>query len=220
MEAADSGFVRLRTQIPAIQRLVRIVAALPLHQFMSLNQAFAEAKSRLGSGDLTAHDLTQHARGRRLTVAARRILPDGTEQVLIFRSAYWRYFAILPPSSDFGAVRVRGRTILPGTWYCFVGRRRFDQLYSTAPPSVSTVQKPPSTPQLTDVQIEKWINDVSRPRAHREIRRFAVEEFDDWRSVSTAAIIKAARDSAEFKKRVRSFPSENTFNRALDRKRS
>lgn len=158
MEAADNGFVGLWTQIPAIQRLVRIVAALPPHQFMPLDQAFAKAKSYLGSSDLAARDLTQHARGRRLTVAARRIFPDGTEQVLILRRAYWRYFAILPPSSDSGMVRVRGRIILPGVWYCFVGRRRFDRLYSTAPPSVPAVQKPTAR----QVAAIEWITREAR----------------------------------------------------------
>jgi hypothetical protein len=112
---------------------VRIVAALPLHQFMSLNHAFAKAKDCLGSGDLAARDLRQHARDRRLTIAARRILPDDTEQVLIFRSVYWRYFEIWPPSPEFPeVVRVRGPITFRGAWYCFVGSRRFKQLYSTA----------------------------------------------------------------------------------------
>jgi predicted RNA polymerase sigma factor len=110
---------------------VRIVAALPLHQFMSLNHAFAKAKDCLGSGDLAARDLRQHARDRRLTIAARRIFPDGTEQVLIFRSAYWQYFEIWPPY-DSKVVHVRGPITFPGAWYCFVGRRRFDRLYSTS----------------------------------------------------------------------------------------
>jgi hypothetical protein len=134
MEAADSAeFVGFRTPTPALHRLVRIVAALPLHQFMSLNHAFAKAKDCLGSGDLAARDLRQHARDRRLTIAARRIFPDGTEQVLIFRSAFWRYFEIWPPySSDSEVVPVRGPITFPGAWYCFVGRRRFCRLYSLA----------------------------------------------------------------------------------------
>lgn len=91
---------------------------------------------------------------------------------------------------------------------------------SPSQPVASEPEPQPSTPQLTDAQIEEWVNDASVPRAWREIRRFAVKEFGDWKSVSTTAIIKAARDSAEFKKRVRPFPSENTFNRALGRKKS
>jgi hypothetical protein len=81
--------------------------------------------------------------------------------------------------------------------------------------------KTQSPAQPTEDQIEKWVNDESVSRTQREIRRFVVKEFGrDWRSVSTATIIKAARESTEFKKRVHPFPSENTFNRALERKES
>jgi len=88
-------------------------------------------------------------------------------------------------------------------------------------PTSQTQAKAQSPSQLTEDQIEKWINDESVPRTHREIRRFVVKEFGrDWSSVSTASIIKAARESTEFKKRVHPFRSENTFNRALERKGS
>ena len=154
MEAADSAeFVGFRAQTPAIQRLVRIVAALPLHQFMPLNDAFVRAKNCLGAGGIAAHDLTQRARNRRLTIAARRILPDGTEQVFFFRTRFWQYFAIetTHPSPDVRlevAIVRRQGLIWPaalgsGRWYFFVGRRRFDRCYSTAVPSRPALQKPP-----------------------------------------------------------------------------
>jgi hypothetical protein len=158
-EAADSAeFVGYGTPTLTIHQLVRIVAALPLHQFMSLNHAFAKAKDCLGSGDLAARDLRQHARNRRLTIAARGVFPDDTEQALIFRSAFWRYFEIWPPyPSDSEAVRVRGAITLPGAWYCFVGRRRFDLLYSTADdrraarePALGTPSIPQSNNRLAE----------------------------------------------------------------------
>src|SRR5262245_10712721 len=114
---------------------------------MPLNHAFVQAKNCLGSGDLAAHDFWQRARDRQLTVAARRISPDGTEQVFLFRARFWQYFDMLPPDSIRPEiVRVRRACerapLLTGKWYCFVGRRRFEQLYSTAAPSKPAVQAP------------------------------------------------------------------------------
>src|SRR5215471_2294543 len=85
-EAADSAqFVGAATI--TLRQLMRPVAALPLHQFMPLSDAFAQAKNRLGlwSDDLAVGELWQYARHGRLTVAARRILPDRTEQAFILK---------------------------------------------------------------------------------------------------------------------------------------
>src|SRR5262249_22599389 len=84
----------------------------------------------------------------------RQILPDGTEQVFIFRSAFWQYFDMLPPDSIRPEIvrvrRARERApLLTGKWYCFVGRWRFDRLYSTAVPSKPTAQAPASSILLT-----------------------------------------------------------------------
>jgi len=69
---------------------------------------------------------------------------------------------------------------------------------SPSRPVAPGTEPQPSTLQLTDAQIEEWVNDPSVPRTQREIRRFVVKEFGrDWRSVSTATIIKAARESTE-----------------------
>jgi hypothetical protein len=77
-------------------------------------------------------------------------LPDGTEQVVIFRSKFWQYFAILPPDSIRPkVVRVRGGALLTGEWYFFVGCRRFERLYSTAAPSKPAAQAPAPSTSLT-----------------------------------------------------------------------
>src|SRR5262249_15352659 len=99
VEGADSAQLVGAVTI-TLRQLVRVVKALPLHRFMPLNDAFAQAKSCLGAGGIAAHDLVRRAQNRQLTVAARRIFSDGTEQVLIFRSVYWQYFTILPPYRD------------------------------------------------------------------------------------------------------------------------
>jgi hypothetical protein len=134
-------------QAITLQQLVRPVALLPLDKFLPLDDAFAQASSRLGAASgLTARDLWQHARNRRLTVAARRILPDGTERVFIFRSAFWQHFVFrLSPDAVHSQVRLRGALeaiLVPGPWHLFVGRRRFDRLYPTAAPSGSAAPAP------------------------------------------------------------------------------
>ena len=132
----------------AIERLARLVATLSLHHFVPLNDAFAQAKNHLGSYSLAAHDFTQHARARRLTLAVRVIWPDRTEQAFILRSTFWRWHEIYnglrsgadPPQRDWATVRqVRGNPAsMLGQWYVFVGRRRFERLYSVSTPSKST----------------------------------------------------------------------------------
>jgi hypothetical protein len=129
---------------------MRIVADLPPHQFMPLSDALAQAKSCLGSSDLALRKLRQDARRRRLTIAAWRILPDGTEQVLLFRAAFFQYFAILSPDSIRPIASVRGPvSLVGGRWYYFVGRRRFERLYSTAAPSKPAAQAPAPSTSLT-----------------------------------------------------------------------
>jgi hypothetical protein len=136
---------RARCTIVAIEALARPVAALPLHHFVPLNDALERAKGPLGSYSLAARDLTQHARGRRLTLGVRIIWPDGTEQVFILRRAFWRWYAIYEThrrvgdfQQEYWAIvrQVCGKsTTLLGTWHLFVGRRRLDRVFSTAAPS-------------------------------------------------------------------------------------
>jgi hypothetical protein len=125
-------------------RLAREVAALPPYLFMPLNEAVARAADRLGSSSLAGRDLTQHARARRLTVAMRWIWPDGREQMFILRSRFWQWYAICArdPAPEIGrqeSVSVLGapgnRVPLRGQGHGFVGRRRFERLYSATPPS-------------------------------------------------------------------------------------
>jgi hypothetical protein len=126
----------------AIEQLARAVVALPLRQFMPLNEAFARAKDLLGSYRLAGYDLTQHARARRLTLAVRVIWPDRTEQIFILRPTFCRWHEI-EESIKPGLARVCGYYPLVGQWHFFIGRRRFDRLYSTAVPSKPAVQEPP-----------------------------------------------------------------------------
>lgn len=113
-----------------LRQLVRIVAALPLHEFMPLNDAFVQAKNSLGSGELAARDLTKDARAKRLTVAARWVEPNGIEQAGILRSAFWQYYKIVS-SFPFDVNRLEGASVrgppLAGRWYFFVSRRRQSQ---------------------------------------------------------------------------------------------
>jgi len=119
---------------------------------MPLNDAFAQTKDCLGSYQLAARDLTEDARARRLTLAVRVIWPDHTEQAFILRPAFWRWYEIydaIRPSVDDAISSQRGwatvrevrenRASRVGRWYFFVGRRRFDRLYSTAAPSKSVL---------------------------------------------------------------------------------
>jgi hypothetical protein len=149
----------------AIGQLARPVAALPLHHFVPLNDAFTRAKDRLGSYSLAAHDFTQYARARRLTLAVRVIWPDHTEQAFILRPTFWRWYEIydgIRPSVD-GAIpsqrgwatvrQARGDpTSLLGRWHFFVGRRRFDRLYSGAAPSKLAAQELPRERQPEGAQ--------------------------------------------------------------------
>jgi hypothetical protein len=116
---------------------VRLVAALPLDKFMPLIDAFVQAENRLGSGELAAHDLTDHARAGRLTVAARWVERGGLKQAGVLRSAFWQSFKIWPDRLE--RVCVRG-PLLAGHWTWFVGRRRFDRLYSIAVSSTPVAQ--------------------------------------------------------------------------------
>jgi hypothetical protein len=140
---------RARPKHLDLHRLVRPIAVLPLHLVMTLNEAFAQAKSRLGADSLAAHELSQHALGGRLIIAARWIWRDGTEGALIFRTAFWQYFRISSYAEGACVEAQKGafpydRPLLSGQWYFFVGRNRFDRRYSTATvPSESTAPSKP-----------------------------------------------------------------------------
>jgi len=186
-----------RIETIAIRQLARIVAALPPHQFMPLNDALAQAKSCLGSYRLAAHDLTRYACAKRLTLAVRVIWPDGTEQSFILRSVFWRWHVImLPDSTRLDVAGVRGPVPLAGYWYFFVGRRRFERLFSTTTPSKPVAQKPPPEPEewLILIQAEfarvprkkrsAWVRDTAFPRMQRELRDKA--PWDTWQSLKRA----------------------------------
>jgi hypothetical protein len=149
-----------------LAQLVRVIAALPLHRFISLNDALSKAKSRLGSGDLAARDLWQHAKARRLTIAARRIRYDGTEEVLILRSRFWQYFVItrtvrfqdpVSMTGAYDAAWVRGPSALPGRWYLFVDHRQLDKLYYSRSPQ----QKKPTAASQDEADDETKISPVA-----------------------------------------------------------
>ena len=174
---------RSRCTIVAIEQLARLVAALPLQHFLPLHSAFAQAKDRLGSYSLAARDLTQYARARRLTVAVRVIWPDGTEQAFILRSVFWRWYGIFDSRSGTATVRqVCGNsTTRLGDWHLFVGRRRFERLYSVSAPSKPTPKKPPPDPeqwlapmrakfaQLPSGRKSAWVRDKAFPQMRQEL---------------------------------------------------
>jgi hypothetical protein len=177
----------------AIGRLARAVAALPPRQFMPLNEALARAKDLLGSWLSAAHDLTQHARAAgRLITAVRVIWPDRTEQVFLLRRAFWQWHEIFDSSLNPGLARVHGHHALPGQWHFFVGRRRFDRLYSTAAPSKPVTRKRPEPEQWLIPMREKffevppkrraaWVRDVAYPQMRRELGEGA--PWETWETL-------------------------------------
>jgi len=182
-----------RSKTVAIPKLARMVAALPSRHFIPLNAALDRAKDCLGLHSLAARDLTQHAHVGRLTVAVRLIWPWGTEWSFILRPVFWqwhdiedgpRFWESLP---DERAARVVGPIKLIGNWHFFVGRKRFDRLYSTAAsptPSAKPTLKAPSPPPdpkkwLIPMQVEfarvptrrraAWIREKAFPQMQREL---------------------------------------------------
>jgi hypothetical protein len=153
-------------------QLVRVIATLPVHRFISLNDAFSLAKSRLGSGDLAAIDLTQHAKAGHLMIAAWNIRHDGTEQFLILRSRFWQYFGIERSLNFFeacgDAASVRGSSALPGRWYFFADRRQLDQFYSATSPQrgkrAATVAFPPQASTASQDETDDETEGKIRPK--------------------------------------------------------
>jgi hypothetical protein len=154
---------------------------LPLHHFVPLNDAFAQAKDRLGSYQLAAHDLTQHVRARRLTLAVRVIWPDGTEQVFILRPTFWRWYAIYngfrsadPPQRGWATVRQMcgNPTSMLGQWHFFVGRRRFERLYSVSTPSKPTPKARSGGPSVASRKIPEQPPSTAKKFVPYAVRRW------------------------------------------------
>jgi hypothetical protein len=169
-----------------LRQLVRIVAALPLHEFTTLNDAFVQEKNHWGSGELAARELTKHARARRLTVAARWVERGGIEHVGILRSAFWRYYKIVS-AFPFEINRPEGTSVLgpplAGRWYFFVGRRRLDRLHSTPAPSKPVAQRPspkqsqPQDDRRLTLLPEKLQFEAPRKRRPEEAMRWLAEKM-------------------------------------------
>lgn len=104
-------------------------------------------------------------------------------------------------------------------------RKRYDD-YLNAPQRVIIVSAPAKPASAAQTELSEDLkkkllgeDDPTLTRIHREIRRFAVRKFGDWRSVSTTTIMNAAREDEEFRRSARGFPGLSTFERALDRRR-
>jgi hypothetical protein len=105
-----------------------------------LGDALVQAKNRLGSFELAAHDITQAALTGRLTLAIRWVQSDGTARAAILRRTFWRRYEIKGRLFDASRKvpgihrRSDGRRLLGRLWF-FVLRRRFDCLYGAERPS-------------------------------------------------------------------------------------
>ncbi|HKA54765.1 MAG TPA: hypothetical protein VKJ47_13985 [Candidatus Binatia bacterium] len=167
----------------AIRKLARMVAALPPHRFIPLNAALDRAKDCLGSHRLAARDLTQRAHARRLTVAVRVIWPDGTEQSFILRPVFWQWYDIedgplfweSPPSER--AARVYGPVRFYGNWHFFVGRKRFDRLYSVNQPVVREPQPPQQVAASGRSKSPK-----APPDTAKKFVPYAVDRWPRWKN--------------------------------------
>jgi hypothetical protein len=121
------------------KKLARLVAALPVREWASLDDAFERVKL-CGSAELAGHDLKQDFLTGRLQAAARCIAPDGTETCFIFEPAWWLPFKIsCPPISIIGSTGrscvegvAEGWDLKQGKWYWLVRRAELDTLYPGA----------------------------------------------------------------------------------------
>jgi hypothetical protein len=131
--------------VSALRTLGRKVTALPPRHFVPLNEALTLVKGRLGSYSLAVHDLTRQAYAGELKIGARMIQPDGSEEVFLLRRVAWQWHVIRDHGSPGSEVfaRVRGPIFSSVFgWHFFVGRRRFERLYSTVAPSGPAVPSP------------------------------------------------------------------------------
>jgi hypothetical protein len=120
-------------------KLAQVVAALPVREWASLDDAFERVKL-CGSAELVGHDLKQDFLTGRLQAAARCIAPDGTETCFIFEPAWWRPFKISCPPilllRATGRSRVEGVAegwdLKQGKWYWLVRRVELDTRYPCA----------------------------------------------------------------------------------------
>jgi hypothetical protein len=124
---------RVRGKAP---KHAQVVAALPLREWASLDDAFERVKL-CGSAELAGHDLKQDFLTEQLQAAARWIAPDGTETCFIFEPAWWRPLKIsCPPISIIGSTGrscvdgvAEGWDLKQGKWYWLVRRVELDTRY-------------------------------------------------------------------------------------------
>jgi hypothetical protein len=127
---------RVRGKAP---KLAQVVAALPVREWASLDDAFERAKL-YGSAELAGHDLKQDFLTRQLQGAVRYIAPDGTETCFIFEPAWWRPLKIsCPPIRIIGSTGrscvdgvAEGWDLKQGKWHWLVRRVELDKVYPGA----------------------------------------------------------------------------------------
>jgi hypothetical protein len=204
---------------------------------MPLNDAFTQAKNRLGSYDLTARDLTQHARARRLTIAVRVIWPDRTEQAFILRSAFWRWYGIDEARRLVGDTMQRAGTAtvrqmcgnptpLLGDWHLFVGRRRFERLYAKVessdrrPGTQSTERPSTEQPQRSETS-GKRKRRAPQVELARKLMTITFPE-DQWRDLDPTEVERGCgkdpRVKEALKEKGAALPSSASFARAMGRR--
>ena len=118
------------------------------HEWATKKEAWLRVYAALSENiELTRRDLKAHLLARRLVVAARVIVPDGSERCIIFKPAFWE-----PIELTF-AYMMTGfeKYVSEGeAWHFFVRRRELDQLYPPATTATSGERQgepPPAPPE-------------------------------------------------------------------------
>ena len=136
------------------------IAELPLKQWASLHEAYAQLKARLTSRDLALRDLLRALREGRLQAAVRVVRRDGTETVGLLPADFWCDVELVEWTDGNGEERVsvrlpRGQVFASGTtWHFFVRRGQLAQLIGTADADEETRQQA----AIRQVAAELWPN--------------------------------------------------------------
>jgi hypothetical protein len=123
------------------------VNALPPQKWAPLSEAFARVKSGVGAGELAAHDLTEHARNKRLILAARRIV-RGASEALVFEPEFWQPTTKIEPPTPLSEPMPRiwssWLALQQGhDWHFFVCRAELDKLYPVTTVATPGDMRPP-----------------------------------------------------------------------------
>jgi hypothetical protein len=113
-----------------------------------------------------------------------------------------------------------GGVLIDADWFANNARiKRVDGVITVWPFGGSIGWPPEPAERWTIADAGAKPADTERPPVQEIIRQFAINEFgSDWERIPTPAIEKAAKKNEDFKRRVPTFPSRTTFDRALGRK--